>query len=77
MVPQRKSFPRRHGHLVLIFLEIVLAPQELVGLKRGKNQTAKELADSARRLASHAYYLKDYAIQEKPVLHAFQTGVGK
>ena len=30
--------------------------QELAGLRRGKNQSAKELADSARRLASRAYH---------------------
>ena len=33
-----------------------IALQELAGLKRGRNQSAKELADSARRLASRAYY---------------------
>ena len=33
-----------------------IALQELAGLRRGKNQSAKELADSARRLASRAYY---------------------
>ena len=38
---------------------------------------AKELADSARRLASRAYRLKDYASQEKAALHAFQTAVGE
>ena len=48
-----------------------------VGLKRGKNQLAKELADSARRLASRADYSNDYASQEKAVLHAFQAAVGE
>ena len=54
-----------------------IALQELAGLKRGKNQSAKELADSARRLASQAYHSNDYASQEKAALHAFQTGVGE
>ena len=44
---------------------------------RGKNQSAKELADSARRLASRAYHSNDYASQEKAALHAFQTAVGE
>ena len=38
-----------------------IALQELAGLRRGKNQSAKELADSARRLASRAYHSNDYA----------------
>ena len=42
-----------------------IALQELAGLRRGKNQSAKELADSARRLASQA------------ALHAFQMAVGE
>ena len=54
-----------------------IALQELPGLRRCKNQTAKELADSARRLASRAYYSNDYASQEKAALHAFQTAVGE
>ena len=54
-----------------------IVPQELAGLKRGKNQTAKELADSARPLASRAYYSNDYASQEKAALHAFQAAVRK
>ena len=37
----------------------------------------KELADSARRLASRAYHSNDYASQEKAALHAFQTAVGE
>ena len=49
-----------------------IALQELAGLRRGKNQSAKELADSARRLASQAYHSNDYASQEKAALHAFQ-----
>ena len=53
------------------------ALQELAGLRRGKNQSAKELADSARRLASRAYHSNDYASQEKAALHAFQTAVGE
>ena len=31
-----------------------IALQELAGLRRGKNESAKELTDSARRLASRA-----------------------
>ena len=54
-----------------------IALQELAGLRRGKNQSPKELADSARRLASRAYHSNDYASQEKAVLHAFQTAVGE
>ena len=54
-----------------------IALQELAGLSRGKNQSAKELADSARRLASRAYHSNDYASQEKAALHAFQTAVGE
>ena len=54
-----------------------IALQELAGLRRGKNQSAKELADSARRLASLAYHSNDYASQEKAALHAFQTAVGE
>ena len=57
--------------------DISIALQELAGLRRGKNQSAKELADSARRLASRAYHSKDYASQEKAALHAFQTAVGE
>ena len=54
-----------------------IALKELAGLRRGKNQSAKELADSARRLASRAYHSNDYASQEKAALHAFQTAVGE
>ena len=54
-----------------------IALQELAVLKRGKNQTAKELADSAQRLASRAYYSNDYASQEKAALHMFQKAVGR
>ena len=54
-----------------------IALQELAGLRRGKNQSAKELADNARRLASRAYHSNDYASQEKAALHAFQTAVGE
>ena len=54
-----------------------IALQELAGLRRGKNQLAKELADSARRLASRAYHSNDYASQEKALLHAFQTAMGE
>ena len=54
-----------------------IALQELAGLRRGKTQSAKELADSARRLASRAYHSNDYASQEKAALHAFQTAVGE
>ena len=54
-----------------------IALQELAGLRRGKNQSAKELADSAKRLASRAYHSNDYASQEKAALHAFQTAVGE
>ena len=49
----------------------------MAGLRRGKIQSAKELADSARRLASRAYHSNDYASQEKAALHAFQTAVGE
>ena len=49
-----------------------IALQELAGLRRGK-----ELADSARRLASRAYPSNDYASQEKAALHAFQMAVGE
>ena len=51
--------------------------QELTGQRRWKNQSAKELADSARRLASRVYHFNDYASQEKAALHAFQTAVGE
>ena len=54
-----------------------IALQELAGLKRGMNQSAKELADSARRLTSRSFYSKDYASQEKAALHAFQMVVGE
>ena len=54
-----------------------IALQELAGLRRGKNQSAKELADSARRLASRAYHSNDYTSQEKAALHAFQMAVGE
>ena len=40
-----------------------IALQELTGPRKGKNQSAKELADSARRLASRAYYSNDFASQ--------------
>ena len=53
-----------------------IALQELAGLRRGKNQSAKELAYSVRRLASRAYHSNDYPGQEKAALHAFQTAVG-
>ena len=53
------------------------ALQELARLKRGKNQSAKELADNERRLASRAYHSNNYASQEKAALHAFQTAVGE
>ena len=49
-----------------------IALQELAGLRRGKNQLAKELADSARRLGSGAYHSNNYGSQEKAALHAFQ-----
>ena len=48
-----------------------IALQELAGLRRGKNQSAEELADSARHLASRAYHSNDYPSQEKAALHAF------
>ena len=51
--------------------------QELAGVRRGKNQLAKELQYSARRLASRAYHSNDYASQEKAALHAFQTAVAE
>ena len=58
-------------------MDTSIALQELAGLRRGKNQSAKELADSARRLASRAYHSNNCASQEKPALHAFQTAVGE
>ena len=58
-------------------MDTSIALQELAGLRRGKNQSAKELADSARRLASQAYHSNDYTSQEKAALHAFQTAVGE
>ena len=54
-----------------------IALQELAVLRRGKNQPAKELADSAWRLASRAYHSNDYESQEEAALHAFQTAVGE
>ena len=57
--------------------DTIIAFQELGGLKRGKNQSAKEIADSATRLASQAYYSNDYASQEKAALHASQAAVGE
>ena len=54
-----------------------VALQELAGLKRETNRSAKELADRARRLASRAYYSNYYASQEKGALHAFQAAVGE
>ena len=52
-----------------------IALREVAGLKTGKNQSAKELADSARQLASRAYYSNDYASQQNAALHGFQTAV--
>ena len=52
------------------------ALQELASLKRGKIQNAKDLVDSARRLASQAHYLNPYA-SHKEALHAFQSAVGE
>ena len=54
-----------------------IALQELVGLRREKNQSAKELADFTRRLASRAYHSNDYASQEKAAHYAFQMAVGE
>ena len=54
-----------------------IALQELAGLRRGKSQSAKELADSARQLASRAYHSNNNASQEKAALHAFQTAEGE
>ena len=51
--------------------------QELAGVRRGKNQSDKGLANSARRLDSRAYHSNYYASQEKAALHAFQTAVGE
>ena len=58
-------------------MDTSIAMQELAGLTWGKKQSAKELADSARRLASQAYYSNDYASQEKAALHPFQAAVGE
>ena len=38
---------------------------------------AKELANSARQLASRAYYSNDYDSQEKAVLHTFLVVLSK
>ena len=80
----RPARMRRHGVSVegrsppkAIRSDTSFALKELAGLKRGKNQSAKGLADSARWLASRAYYTNDYASQEKAALHAFQTAVGE
>ena len=54
-----------------------IALQELAGLRRRKNHSAKELADSARCLAIRAYYSNDYASHKKVALHAFQAVVGE
>ena len=43
-----------------------IALPELASLKRGKNQSPKEFADSAKRLASRAYYSNDYMARKKP-----------
>ena len=68
-----EALRRRYGQET----DTSIALQELAGLRRGKNQSAKELADSARRLASRAYHSNDYASQEKAALDAFQTAVGE
>ena len=52
------------------------ALKELASLKQGKNHNAKDLVDSARRLASQAHYLNHYA-SHKEALHAFQSAVGE
>ena len=67
-----ESLRRRFGQET----DTTIVLQELARLKRGKNQSAKELADNARRLASRAYHSNDYASQEKAVLRALQTAVG-
>ena len=64
-------------HKIVSWADTSIALQELAGLRRGKNQSAKELADSVRQLASRAYHSNDYASQEKAALHAFQTAVGE
>ena len=68
-----EAFWRRFGQET----DMSIALQELAGLRRGKNQSAKELAESTRRLASRAYHSNDYTSQEKAALHAFHTAVGK
>ena len=70
---QSGSLRRRFGQET----DTSIALQELAGLRRGKNQSAKELADSARRLAFRAYHSNDYASQEKAALHAFQMAVAE
>ena len=69
-----EGLPRRFGQETDTSITLC---NELAGLRRGKNQSAKELADSARRLASRAYHSNDYASQEKAALHVFQTAVGE
>ena len=54
-----EALRRRYGQET----DTSIALQELAGLRREKNQSAKELADSARRLASRAYYSNDYLCQ--------------
>ena len=46
-------------------IDTSIGSKELAGLKSGKNQSAKELADCMRGLASRVYYSNDYASQEK------------
>ena len=54
--------------------------QEMITASHCRNwrfsREAKELVDSARRLASRAYYSNDYVSQEKATLQMFQKAVG-
>ena len=68
-----KALRRRFGQE----MDTSVALQELAGLKQGNIQSAKELADRARRLASRVYYSNDYASQEKAALHVFHTAVSE
>ena len=61
---EKMAYPTRVEALWLRFgqeTDTSIALHELAGLRRGKNQSAKELADSVSRLASRAYHSNDYA----------------
>ena len=54
-----------------------IALPELASLRRGKNQFAKEFADSAKRLASRAYYSNDYTARKKARSMSSRPAVGE